>query len=369
MGPTHVKISHPDLLHNFKLIKKKIGRHVKLMAVVKANAYGHGLIEVARTLEKNNVDYFGVAFPQEGVQLRQAGISNPILVMGAHLDSDLEMQVNHQLDITITRIDQLKQLNTYCNEKKKTARIHFKVNTGMNRIGLDEKDLFQAYKLALNYKFISIAGVYSHLSSSDEEDQSYTQSQIQRFKKIRDTLYKPQHTVLFHVANSAGTIQSSDYWFDMVRTGITLYGNPSNPEFKIDKDFKEVMSFHTKIMLIREAAKNEPISYSRRFYTKEKTKIAVLPVGYADGYNRALTNKGSVLINGKRFPVVGTVCMNHILVNIGERSKFDIGQDVVLFGRQGKEHISIAEIAAQLNTIPYEITCSVSALVERIHQY
>ena len=357
------------MIHNFNLIKKKVGPQVKFMAVVKANAYGHGLIEVARTLEKNNVEYFGVAFPREGVQLRQAGIKTPVLVMGAHLNSDLELQVNNNLDITITRIDQLEQLNIYCNVNNKRARIHFKVNTGMNRIGLDEKDLFQAFRKASGYKNITIAGVYSHLSSSDEDDQSYTRSQIQRFKKIRDTLYDPQSPVLFHVANSAGIMQSPDYWFDMVRAGITLYGNPSNPAFKIDKDFKEVMSFYTKIMLIRETAKNEPVSYSRRYYTKEKTKIAVLPVGYADGYNRALTNKGEVLIAGKRYPVVGTVCMNHILIDIGLKSQLKIGDNVVLFGSQENERISISEIAAQLNTISYEITCSISSLVERIHQY
>jgi len=369
MGPTHVKINHPNLIHNVKLLKRMIGVDVKLMTVVKANAYGHGMIEVARTLEKEGSAYFAVAFPEEGLQLRRAGIKTAILVMGAHLDEDIALQVDNNLDITITRTDQLEKLNSYCMHMRKNVRIHFKINTGMNRVGLDEKDFFSAFRQASAYPNIEIGGVYSHLSSSDEVDQSYTQKQLQRFRDIRDKIKNEADGVLFHLANSAAIVQNPAYHLDMVRAGIMLYGNPSNPDFNIDDDFREVMSFHTKIVLIREAEKDQPVSYSRRYYTKGKTRIAVLPVGYSDGYNRALTNKGFVLIQGKRYPLAGTVCMNHVLIDIGQNPDIMIGEDVVLFGKQGDEQISISEIARQLNTIPYEVTCWISSQVDKVHQY
>jgi len=368
MGPTHVKINHRNLIHNFNLLKKKIGPAVKCMAVVKANAYGHGLTEVARSLENEKVDYLGVAFPGEGAQLRNAGIKTPVLVMCAHLEDAIAVQVNNNLDITITRVDQLTFLNSYCSKYNKKAKIHFKINTGMNRIGLNETEFFKAFTLAKKLHQITIAGIYTHLSSSDEDDQTYTRGQIKLFTDIRKKISNTTSSILFHTSNSAGIMQSADYHLDMVRAGVTLYGNPSNPDFTIDPGFKEVMSFHTRVMLIRETSENQPVSYSRRYYTKKKTKIAVLPVGYADGYNRALTNKGIVLIGGQRYPVAGTVCMNHTLVDIGN-ADVQIGDEVVLFGRQGKEHISITDIARQLNTIPYEVTCWISSLVERVHLY
>lgn len=369
MGPTYLKINHQNLVHNYNLIKKEIGSKVKVMAMIKANAYGHGILEVAKTLEKENIAYLGVAFPEEGVRLRKAGIKTPILVMGAHLNEFIKDQVEYNLDLTITSIAQLKYIHDYCSDKSKKARVHLKIDTGMNRVGFNEKDFYRAYEFSLNCPCIKVVGIYSHLSSSDEDDQSYTQQQVQLFKKIKTSIKGKINPVLFHITNSAGIIQSPEYWFDMVRPGGLLFGNPSYSGFNIGNDFKEVMSFHSKITLIKDVGKNEPISYSRRFYTKDKTKIAIIPVGYADGYNRLLSNNSFVLIHGKRYPVIGSVCMDQILVDLGIASDLSLGEEVVLFGKQLDEHVSIAEIAERVNSIPYEVTCLISSRVERIHQY
>lgn len=368
MGPTHLKINHPNLVNNYNVIKNTIGSRVKVMGMIKANAYGHGIVEIAKTLEKEHIAYFGVAFPEEGITLRKAGIKTPILVVGAHLTEYLKQHVENKLDITITHIDQLTYLNTYCLEKNTPARIHLKIDTGMNRVGFKESDFYKAYEFALKCPAIEVVGIYSHLSSSDEDDQSYTQKQVELFKKVKQSIRDKSNHVLFHIANSAGIIQNPDYWFDMVRPGILLFGNPPSSGFNINNEFKEVMSFHSRVTLIKDVGKNEPVSYNRRYYAKEKTKIALIPVGYADGYNRQLTNNGFVLINGKRHPVIGSVCMDQILVDLGYDSNIKIGAEVVLFGKQQDEHIPIAEIAKRVNTIPYEITCWISSRVERIHQ-
>lgn len=369
MGPTHVKINHSNLIHNYNLIKKKIGPDVKIMPIIKANAYGHGMIEVAKTLEKVGSDFFGVAFPEEGIQLREAGIKIPVLIMGAHLNETLKAQVDYGLDITITALEQIAALTEYCIKNNKNCRVHIKIDSGMNRNGIAENNFHKAYDILSKSSHITIAGIYSHFSSADDDDQEFTQLQLKKFINICKPIKESNAPVLLHIANSAGIIQDSANWLDMVRLGITLYGNPTNPDFNIDNEFREVMSFHSAITLIKEVAENEPVSYGRRYYTKTKTKIALVPAGYADGYNRLLTNNSFVLIHGRLYPVIGTVTMNQIIVDIGMDSEIHLGDEVVLFGKQENERITIAELAQQLNTIPYEITCWISALVERVHLY
>jgi alanine racemase len=337
------------------------------MACLKANAYGHGIIEIAKTLHSEQIDYYGVAFPEEGVLLRQAGISTPILVLGAHLGTYLKVQLDNNLDITVTHFDQLEQLQKLCSHEGKTAQIHLKVDTGMNRVGFSIQDFFKALKEAISSKELNIIGVYSHLSSSDEKDLHYTQEQIKRFAAIRDQVKENHPEILFHLANSGAIMQHPNAWFDMVRPGTLLFGNPPSVDFNGKWKLKEVMSFHSKITLIKIVGKNEAVSYNRSFYTRSKTKIAVVPVGYGDGYTRNLSNNSFVLVNGRRHPVVGAVCMDQTLVDLGLKSPAKIGDDVVLFGRQQNEHISIREVAKNAGTIPYEVTCLISSRVERIH--
>ncbi len=367
MGPTFVQINHSHLLHNFNLIREAV-KPAKVMAVVKADAYGHGSIEIAKTLQEINVDYLGVAFPEEGIALRKAGVKTRILVFGAQLTKYFESFLEYDLDLTITHLDQILELEKLCKAKNQKAQIHLKFDTGMNRVGFYADSFKQAFSRAYNSSWIETTGIYSHLSSADEDDPTYTELQIKRFSEMRSYIQKNfSGEILFHLANSAAIMNYPHSRFDMVRPGVMLYGNPPSPQFKTNWDLQEVMRFRSAVALIKEVGKNEPISYNRRFSTTERTKIAVIPVGYADGYNRKLTNRGQVIIGGRKYPVIGTVCMDQILVHLKGASNIMVGDEVVLFGKQGNEHISIIEISKLLETIPYEVTCWPSNRVDRVH--
>jgi alanine racemase len=339
------------------------------MAVVKANAYGHGDLEVSDTAIQSGCEYLGVAFTEEGIKLRQAGITHPVLVFGAHHSEDLKAAIENKLEITITaekQIDYLCDLNS--NNQK--ILVHLKVDTGMNRVGFQLDSFERNFLKILNNKSFELKGIYSHLSSADEADQTYTNLQLSRFLEIKSFAEsKCADKILFHIANSAGIMKYPQSYFDMVRPGIMLYGQPSSPDFELDWPLKEVMSFKSKLGLIKYLEKNEPISYSRRFYTKDATHIGVIPAGYADGLNRSLTNNAQVIIRGEKYPLVGTVCMDMVMVDLGKDLKCDVGDDVIFYGEDRLQKISISEISAKLKTIPYEVTCNVSARVPRIHLY
>jgi alanine racemase len=213
-------------------------------------------------------------------------------------------------------------------------------------------------------------GVYSHLSSADEPDQSYTDIQILRFNEIKSYFQsKCSHEILFHLANSAAIMKFPHTYFDMVRPGIMLYGQPPSPNFDLNWDLKEVLSLRSKLGLIKYLKKNEPVSYGRRFYTKEETYIGVIPAGYADGLNRGLTNNAEVIIRGEKYPLVGTICMDMVMVDLGKKLNCEIGDDVIFYGESNHKRISIRDVSSRLKTIPYEITCNVSSRVPRNHIY
>ena len=367
MGPTKAYILHRNLRHNLRLIREAVSP-AKVMAVVKADGYGHGSVETARTALDTGAEYLGVAFHEEGIELRQSGITAPILVFGAQLEEFFEEHVRYDLELTLSRSEQIEALHSICHRLKKKARVHIKIDTGMGRVGfMADGDLSPVFKL-LSDEWIEVVGVYSHLSSADEEDLSSTIAQIKKFKQVRQKIKKrTQKPLLFHIANSAAIMRLPEAYFDMVRPGIMLYGNPPGPDFNLTWDLKEAMRFVSQVAAVKTLPPNHPVSYNRRFYTKEKTQIAVIPAGYADGYNRMLTNCGEVLIRGKRYPVVGTVCMDQFLVNLGAESPVKIGDEVVLFGQQEQTRISITEISRKLQTIPYEVTCRISRRVPRVH--
>ncbi len=317
---------------------------------------------------ENGADYLGVAFHEEGIVLRKAGIKAPILVFGAQSVNFFEAHLEYNLELTVSDISQIAPLQKLCAQMNKIARVHIKIDTGMGRVGfMYDSDLDPIYKL-LSDNRINVVGVYSHLSSSDEDDLSYTYSQIDKFKQIQtNILSHSKKPILFHLANSGGIMRVPEAYFDMVRPGVMLYGNPPGPDFNLEWELREAMQFVSQVAAIKDLPANHPVSYSRRYVTSEKTKVAVIPAGYADGYNRRMTNTGEVLIRGKRYPVVGTVCMDQFLVHIGNNSDIMVGDEVVLFGRQLEASISIIEISRKLQTIPYEVTCWISGRVPRVH--
>ncbi len=366
-APTQAQIYHQNLIHNLKLIRKAVAP-AKVMAVVKANAYGHGSVEVARTALASGAEWLGVAIPEEGIALRQAGVTAPVLVFGAQPINLFDQFLEYDLDLTISHEGQIQPLRDLCRQSGQKARIQIKVDSGMGRVGFfhdrDRDRILQILKEPL----FEVTGVYSHLSSADEVDLSYTHLQVRRFNALRDFILKnSSHRPLFHLANSAAIMRLPEAYFDMVRPGIMLYGNPPGPDFNLTWDLKEVMRFVSHVTAIKILEADQPVSYNRRYHTPQRTHIAVIPVGYADGYNRRMTNTGQVLIGGKRYPVVGTVCMDQFMVDLGPQTTVQVGDEAVLFGQQNQEHIRIVDVARQLETIPYEITCWISQRVPRVH--
>jgi len=340
------------------------------MAVVKAFAYGHGDIEIARTAVQSGCDYLGVAFVEEGIRLREAGLGLPILVFGAQLPEYLARAAAYKLDLTVTSAEQIEFLNNLGRDKPGPVNVHIKIDTGMNRVGFSFAQFEEAVRLVDSARYLNLAGVYSHLATADEDDQTYLDLQIARFREIQAYLHqKSKDNLLLHLANSAAIMRREDAYFDMVRPGIMIYGQPPSPDFRLEWPLKAVLTLHSRLGLIKFIKKNEPVSYGRRFYTKQDTHIGVIPAGYADGFNRALTNRGQVIINNTLYPLIGTVCMDMMMVDLGADLSCRTGDKVIIYGASEDHQIQVSDVSRKLRTIPYEITCSISARVPREHIY
>jgi alanine racemase len=365
MGPSVAHIYHKNFSHNIQLIRDAV-KSSKIMAVVKANAYGHGSVELAKTAIESGCEYLGVAFVEEGIELRRNDLTAPILVFGSHDPTSLLEAVDHNLDISITSVQQIEALQ----QSNKKCNIHIKVDTGMHRVGFKIDDFESALKLILDSKLFELKGIYSHFATSDDEDETFFKQQLQQFNEVKKISEKYiQHDVLFHMANSGAIMKFPEAYFDMVRPGVMLYGGLPNPNFKTNWELKPVMELRSKISLTKFIKKGDSVSYSRRYFAENDTQIGVIPIGYADGYSRAMTNKAKAIIYNKKYPVVGTVCMDMIMIDSQNLSKLETGDDVILFGNSGDQEISIDEIAAKAGTIAYEVTCNISKRIPRIHFY
>ncbi|MFN2340177.1 MAG: alanine racemase [Halanaerobium sp.] len=366
--PAWIEIDLSALENNYNFIRKKINKKTKIAAVVKANAYGHGAVRVAKKLSELGVEYFCVGSPDEGIELRRAGIIEPILVLAEVLKSQYDDIIKADLIQTAASRETLKALNQAGARAEKKIRVHLKVDTGMGRIGFFLEELLEVYKLALELKNIKIEGLFSHLARADEEDKEFSYLQLQRFKsalnKIRTAGFK---LPLLHIANSAAVIDLDDTSLDLVRPGIMLYGLLPSADLKEDADLKSLLSFKTKIVQIRELAADSAVSYGSTYKTDESERLAVLPIGYKDGYPRLLSNQGEVLIKGKRAPIRGRVCMGQTIVSVDQIENAAVGDEVVLIGKQGSEEISAFEIAELCGTINYEIVCNLNERLEKIY--
>jgi len=363
MGPTRAIISHEAARHNFNLVKQAAAT-ARVMAVVKADAYGHGAVEISKTLLKAGADWLGVAFPEEGIELRQAGISAPILVFGAHLPEYIPLHREYNLDLTLTSFEQIEFIK---KEKNQPIRVHLKFDTGMHRVGFFSEDLPHIIKHLQKLPGVEVAGVYSHLSSADD-DPEYTAGQVKIFCDIRtQILSSTSWQPIFHLANSAAIMSNRDTYFDMVRPGIMLYGYPPAPSFPLSWDLRQVMQIESRITLIKNLSAGKAVSYNQRYITKAPSTIGIVPAGYADGFNRLFTNTGQVLVQGRLHPVIGTVCMDQIVILLENNRNYKIGEPVVISGKQGSQTRSITQIAAELKSIPYEITCRIGRRVTREH--
>ena len=363
--PTHVVIDLTAVDHNIQQIRNKINGK-KIMAIVKANAYGHGIQEITERLVKNGVEYIGVGFLEEAIFLRQNEIEAPILVMGGILGYQLKKFIQNDIDITVSSLELARHINEELHHQK--AKVHLKIDTGMERIGVTHTFAVEFVKRVSQMKNLEIVGLYSHFATADERDKSFANTQLERFEAILHELSKSGIEIpLKHMANSGAVADIKGTTFDMVRPGITVYGMYPSTNISADMNLKPVLSLKSKVVFIKRVPAHTGISYGLTYSTPKDSNIVTVPIGYGDGYSRLLSNKGDVLIRGKRYPVVGAVCMDQLMVNVGDDT-VQIGDEVVLIGQMEQEKISAQDVAAKIGTIPYEITCTINARVPRFYK-
>ena len=367
--PTRMEVSLQNIRANFSSIRSYVnGREI--CAVVKADAYGHGVLETTMALIEEGCKLFSVAIPEEAVELRDAGITNPILVLGASSYSSAEELVRLDVAAACTDVKFAKAMSEAATKQGKTAKLHIKVDTGMGRIGFTIKEFIDAIERILPLPSIEIEGIFTHFAAADESRPDWTNHQFTEYKKaLAIAESKGLHVKIRHTCNSAGILAHPDKHLDMVRPGVILYGMMPSQETVCVKPITLLPTFEvkTEIVLIRNLPPGAGISYGLRYVTRGAERIAALPVGYADGVTRALTAKMSVIIHGRRCPVVGTICMDQMMVDVTGIENAQIGDEVIIIGRQGDNIISPEEMANARNTINYEIPIIFSKRVPRIY--
>lgn len=367
LAKTKIEIDLKAIERNLLSIKKQIGAGKKILLAVKADGYGHGAVEVSSLVEQAGLaDILGVSSPQEGIELREAGIKLPILVLGLVVPCKKAINaiLEYELTQTIADVHLAQQISKEGKEKNKWVKVHLKVDTGMGRIGCKPENVLEIADNVSHLDNIELEGIFSHFPISDDPDSDFTRTQIRMFKDIIEELQKKNINIpLAHFANSSAILNYPDSVFNMTRPGIMAYGyRPSNNCKQNIKLFPS-MSFKSCIVFCKRVIKGTPLSYGLTYKTDNDTNIATIPVGYGDGYSRFLSNKGKVIINNKIYPVVGTVCMDQILVDLGD-DEYPIGEEVILFG---KNDITVETVADWIATIPYEVTCSISKRVKRVY--
>lgn len=367
--PAWVEIDLGAVAHNIHEFRRIIRPEVLLMAVVKANAYGHGALEVSRVALENGANWLGVAVLDEALLLRKNGVNAPILILGYNPEDQAEEAVEADIRQTVFSYSMAQAVSKAAVKLKKKARIHLKFDTGMGRIGFPVKE--ESIKEVLeiyNLPGIEIEGIFSHLSVADVQDKDYTFQQLALFNQVVDRLKTEGIKIpIRHIANSAGIIELEETHLDMVRAGISIYGlYPSNEVNKDRVSLKQAMSLKAQIILIKEVPQGTSISYGRTFVTEYPTKIATLALGYADGYPRLLSNRGEVLVKGKRAPVVGKITMDQFMIDVGHIPGVQLGEEVVIMGAQGEDFISADEIAEKTETISYEIVTRIGLRLPKV---
>jgi alanine racemase len=365
---TWVEIDLDAIESNFMSIRQELPAGVKLLVVLKANAYGHGALILSQEYARLGADMVGVAVLEEGIEIRKTVPDLPVLVLGPSNPAQAELIIVHDLQQTVFTAETAQVLNAKAIEMGKKAHIHVKIDTGMGRLGIDFARAveFMGYLKKLNG--LSVDGVMTSFSTADAPDDAYLNLQIQRFKRVLDELRMEGILVpLVHAANSAALIREDEALFNMARPGIMIYGIPPLPQTSETLSLKPALSFKTRIVEIRDVAPGTPVSYGRTYITPRQSRIAIIPVGYDDGYMRILSNKVDVLLHGTRVPVVGAICMDMCMLDVTTLKNAKIGDDVVLIGTQGNERITVNELASISGTIPYEFLCRISRRVPRVY--
>ncbi|MBN2795955.1 MAG: alanine racemase [Clostridia bacterium] len=370
--PVWAEINLDHLAHNIQEVRRVTDKSSMVTAVIKADGYGHGAVAIAKTLLENGADRLAVATLTEALQLRKTYSEEEILILGYTEAESIHLAIENNLIQTIYTKNQGVTFNEIAKKMNKKLKVHIKLDTGMTRLGMNtNEETIDAIVSFTQMSHLIVEGMYTHFACADEIDKAATFSQVEKFEYVKKGLEEKGVSLeINHVSNSAGIIDLPEYNYDMVRAGIMLYGlYPSNEVNHDDVKLKEVMSLHAKISRVNEVGIDTGVSYGHKFITKRPTKIATLPIGYADGYSRSLTFKAEVIVKGKniKVPVIGRICMDQCMIDVTGLD-VEIGDEVILFGSDLDQTISIDDIASHLNTINYEVVCMINRRVPRVYK-
>ena len=368
MRPTFAEIDLEAIRHNVRRIRAVISPATYVTAIVKANAYGHGAAKVSAAVLSAGADFLGVALPEEGAELRESGFRVPIFVSSLTLPDQAQLFLDYDLIATIATSEMARALAEAARLARRPAKVMVKIDTGMGRIGIRPDQALSFIEKLLAIPELELQGVFTHLATAESRDKTQAHLQLDQFNAVVNRMAAAGIALPWiSAANSATLLDLVHGHFNMVRPGIILYGLPPAHEMHLSFPFKPAMQFKTKIVFIKQVPAGTSISYGSTYTTSQDTFIATLPVGYADGYSRLLSNRASVLIGGRRLPVVGRVCMDQIMVDLGPSCAAQIGDEGVLFGRQGGEEITVTELADLVGTIHYELVSGISSRVPRVY--
>lgn len=369
--PTIAEIDLSALRHNYLQVKKSAGQS-GVLAVVKADAYGHGFMDVSMQLERLGVAAFGVAFLAEGIQLRKAGIDKPILLLGGIYPGQEKKCIGFNLSTVVFNFEQARALNDMAKKMYRKARVHLKVDTGMGRLGVFHEDVPAFLREMAKMPHLELEGIISHFASADELDESgadFTRLQAETFANVvqmaRQEGFVPRY---LHLANSAAAFSLNLPFCNLIRPGIALYGALPSVDFAGKLDLRPVMHLKSRVAMLKRMVPGQSVSYARRFVADRETLVASVPVGYADGYSRTLTNRGEALVRGMRAKVAGTVCMDWIMLDVTDIPGVAVGDEVIMLGcDKAGNCVRAEEIAEKSGTIPYEVFCNISKRVPRVY--
>jgi alanine racemase len=364
--PTLVEVNLDRLTENLQTIRNRVNP-AKVMTILKANAYGHGLVEVARHMVVQGADYLGVAVLEEGIHLREKGIRAPILVLGGILGNQIPLFLKHDLTITASSIEKLIQTDQAAAEMGMRAKVHLKVDTGMERIGVHYYSAESFLEASLACKNIQVEGIYSHFANADSADLTSARVQLDRFNQVLEFYNKRGlPPPLRHMANSPAILQLPESYFDMVRPGILLFGVYPTNEIQRTVYVRPALSWKSHVVYFKVIKPYHPVGYGSTWQTDHMVRAVTVPVGYGDGYFRSMSGSAHVIIHGKKYPVIGRIAMDQIVVNIEWDSAFN-GDEVLMIGEAGKEAITCGDLARWAGTIPYEILTNINTRVPRIY--
>jgi alanine racemase len=367
LRPTLVEVNLERLADNYRAIRAKVAP-AKMMPILKANAYGHGLVEVARLMQAMGADYLGVAVVEEGIMLRERGITIPILVLGGILGNQLPYFLKHDLTITASSTEKLWHIDEVSEQLGLRAKVHLKIDTGMERIGIHYYSAEDLLQTAIQCKHIEVEGIFSHFANSEAADLSYSRLQLERFYEVLDFYgrHNLQLPKLRHIANSGGILQIPEAHFDIVRPGLLLYGVYPDPATYRSIRVQPALSWKSRVVYFKVIKPGHPVGYGSTWQTNHMVRAVTVPVGYGDGYFRSMSDNAKVLIRGTKYPVVGRISMDQIVVNIEWETAYN-DDEVVLVGEMDEERISVEDLAEWAGTVPYEILTNINTRVPRVY--